>query len=176
MKSTLTQRCIAPLSLMPAFFPSSKWLVKTPTLSHSSIRIFHNLRQNSLFNSALKQSSSVRRDLDAFAEAPTTSSAALQGPSITLNISGIATDFLSSGQIAASLTSLSRTLDEYADLSKKELIPARQEKAQERIKSFRADLLDYRQSFECLRKDREEIVSLPPTLTLCSNPSSKALR
>ena len=35
--------------------------------------------QNSLFNSALKQSSSVRRDLDAFAEAPTTSSPALQG-------------------------------------------------------------------------------------------------
>ncbi|KAK4697284.1 golgi SNAP receptor complex member 2, partial [Lecanoromycetidae sp. Uapishka_2] len=33
---------------------------------------------NSLFNSALKQSSSVRRDLDAFAENPATSSPALQ--------------------------------------------------------------------------------------------------
>jgi hypothetical protein len=72
------------------------------------------------------------------------------------------TNSLIIGQIAASLTSLSRTLDEYADLAKKELIPAKQEKAQERIKNFRADLLDYRQSFERLRKDREDIVSFPP--------------
>lgn len=35
--------------------------------------------QNSLFNSALKQSSSIRRDLDAFAEAPANSPPALQG-------------------------------------------------------------------------------------------------
>lgn len=35
--------------------------------------------QNSLFNSALKQSSAVRRDIDTFAESPGTSSPALQG-------------------------------------------------------------------------------------------------
>ncbi|KAA6406907.1 MAG: synaptobrevin [Lasallia pustulata] len=93
---------------------------------------------NSLFNSALKQSSSVRRDLDAFADAPATSSAALQG------------------QISTSLTSLSRTIDDYSQMAKRELIPSKQEKAYERIKSFRADLLDYRQSFDRLKKDREE--------------------
>ncbi|MCJ1305954.1 protein transport protein bos1 [Hypocenomyce scalaris] len=96
---------------------------------------------NSLFNSALKQSSSVRRDLDAFAEAPATSSPALQG------------------QISASLTSLSRTIDDYSEMAKRELIPAKQEKAHERIKNFRAELLDYRQSFDRLKKEREESIT-----------------
>ncbi|MCJ1456535.1 protein transport protein bos1 [Mycoblastus sanguinarius] len=93
---------------------------------------------NSLFNSALKHSSSVRRDLDAFAESPGTSSPALQG------------------QISASLTSLSRTIDDYAEMAKKELIPAKQEKAHERIKNFRSELSDYRQTLERLKRDRED--------------------
>lgn len=93
---------------------------------------------NSLFNSALKQSSSVRRDLDAFAEAPATSSPALQG------------------QISASLTSFSRIIDDYSEMAKKELIPAKQEKARERIKNFRTELVDYRQYFDSLKKDRED--------------------
>lgn len=41
--------------------------------------LLNQVDQNSLFNSALKQSSAVRRDLDAFAEAPTTASPALRG-------------------------------------------------------------------------------------------------
>ncbi|KAL9001665.1 MAG: hypothetical protein Q9188_005369 [Gyalolechia gomerana] len=93
---------------------------------------------NSLFNSALKQSSAVRRDLDAFAENPAASSPALQG------------------QISASLTSLSRTIDDYSETAKKELISAKQEKAYERIKNFRSELLDYRQTFDHLKKDRED--------------------
>ncbi|KAL8900312.1 MAG: hypothetical protein Q9192_001135 [Flavoplaca navasiana] len=93
---------------------------------------------NSLFNSALKQSSAVRRDLDAFAENPASSSPALQG------------------QISASLTSLSRTIDDYSETAKKELIPTKKEKAHERIKTFRSDLLDYRQTFNRLKKDRED--------------------
>ena len=40
------------------------------------------------------------------------------------------------GQIAASLASLSRTVDDYSALSKKELIPEKQEKAFERVKNF----------------------------------------
>ncbi|KAL9632689.1 MAG: hypothetical protein Q9164_005156 [Protoblastenia rupestris] len=93
---------------------------------------------NSLFNSALKQSSSIRRDLDAFAESPQTSSPALQG------------------QISASLTSLSRTIDDYAEMAKKELVTAKQEKAYERIKNFKSELADYRQTLDRLKKDREE--------------------
>ncbi|MCJ1339788.1 protein transport protein bos1 [Bachmanniomyces sp. S44760] len=93
---------------------------------------------NSLFNSALKQSSSIRQDLSTFAETPATSSPALQG------------------QISATLTSFSRTIDDYAETTKKELVTAKQEKARERIKNFRKELQDYRQSFESLKKDREE--------------------
>jgi len=63
------------------------------------------------------------------------------------------------GQIAASLASLSRTVDDYSALSKKELIPAKQEKAFERVKNFRAELGDYRQQFDGLRKAREDAVS-----------------
>ncbi|KAF9895041.1 pyruvate dehydrogenase complex dihydrolipoamide acetyltransferase component (E2) [Aspergillus nanangensis] len=97
---------------------------------------------NSLFNSALKQSSAIRRDLDTFSESPATSSAALQG------------------QIAASLASLSRTVDDYSALSKKELIPDKQEKAFERVKNFRSELGEYRQHFDRLRKEREDAQSV----------------
>ncbi|PGH33678.1 pyruvate dehydrogenase E2 component (dihydrolipoamide acetyltransferase) [[Emmonsia] crescens] len=96
---------------------------------------------NSLFNAALKQSSALRRDLDAFAESPTTTSPAVQG------------------QISASLTSFSRTIDDYSSLSKQELIPAKQELAFERLKNFRTELADYRQLFDRLRKEREDAQS-----------------
>ncbi|KAI9783799.1 MAG: protein transport protein bos1 [Geoglossum umbratile] len=93
---------------------------------------------NSLFNSALKQSSAVRKDLDVFAENPLASSPALQG------------------QISASLTSLSRTIDDYDGMAKRELIPAKQEKAFERVKNFRSELLDFRQQFERLKAEKDE--------------------
>jgi len=93
---------------------------------------------NSLFNSALKQSSAIRKDLDNFADSPAASSASLQG------------------QISASLTSLSRTIDDYNQHAKNELIPTKQEKAFERVKTFRAELLDYRSQFEKLKRERED--------------------
>lgn len=68
------------------------------------------------------------------------------------------TDTVCIGQVAASLASLSRTVDDYSALSKKELIPAKQEKAFERAKNFREELGDYRQRFDQLRKEREDAV------------------
>ena len=62
------------------------------------------------------------------------------------------------GQISATLTSFSRTINDYSELAKQEFNAAKQEKAKERVKTFRAELLDYRQSFERLRKEREESV------------------
>ncbi|KAJ5984700.1 hypothetical protein N7481_006799 [Penicillium waksmanii] len=97
---------------------------------------------NSLFNSALKQSSAIRRDLDTFSQSPSTSSPALQG------------------QIAASLASLNRTVDDYSALSKKELIPEKQQKAFDRVKNFRDELGDYRGQFDKLRREREEAQSV----------------
>ena len=67
------------------------------------------------------------------------------------------TDWLS-GQIQASLTSFSRIIDDYAETAKKELVVAKQEKAHERIKNFRSELADYRQTLDRLKKEREEIV------------------
>ncbi|KAG8526516.1 uncharacterized protein KY384_008716 [Bacidia gigantensis] len=96
---------------------------------------------NSLFNSALKQSTAVRRDLDAFNDSPTNTSPALQG------------------QIQASLTSFQRTIDDYAEMAKKELVPAKQEKAHDRVKNFRNELADYRQTLNHMKKDREDAVT-----------------
>ena len=45
-------------------------------------------------------------------------------------------------------------------MAKKELIPAKQEKAHERLKNFRTELADYRQSFDRFKKDREDSVRL----------------
>ncbi|KAI9825518.1 MAG: hypothetical protein M1819_000510 [Sarea resinae] len=41
-------------------------------------------------------------------------------------------------------------------MAKRELIPTKQEKAFERVKSFRAELVDYRQQFARLKKERED--------------------
>ena len=62
------------------------------------------------------------------------------------------------GQISASLTSLSRTIDDYHALARRELIPEKQQKAFERVKNFRADLVDYRERLDRLKKDREQNV------------------
>ncbi|MCJ1278284.1 Golgi SNAP receptor complex member 2 [Puttea exsequens] len=41
-------------------------------------------------------------------------------------------------------------------MAKKELIPAKQEKAHERIRNYRTELADYRQTLERVKKDREQ--------------------
>ncbi|KAF2141841.1 uncharacterized protein K452DRAFT_271667 [Aplosporella prunicola CBS 121167] len=92
---------------------------------------------NSLFNSALRQSTSIRKDLDAFAESSSLSPALL-------------------GQINASLTSFSRTIDDYNRLAKQEMVAAKQEKAYERIKNFRGELTDYREQFTKLKQENDE--------------------
>ncbi|KAH8809163.1 hypothetical protein F5884DRAFT_734048 [Xylogone sp. PMI_703] len=93
---------------------------------------------NTLFNTALKQSTSLRHDLSS------------QPATLPLTPSTL-------GQISASLTSFSRTLDSYAALAKQEPNPAKQEKAQERLKSFREDLASYRAHFAELKASSEEI-------------------
>ncbi|KAH7128759.1 v-SNARE protein-like protein Bos1 [Dendryphion nanum] len=93
---------------------------------------------NALFNSALRQSTSIRKDLDAFSST-STPTPALQG------------------QISASLTSFSRTIDDYAKLAKQEPVATKQEKAFERLKNFRAELTEYRDSFQRIKTVNEEI-------------------
>jgi Golgi SNAP receptor complex protein 2 len=99
---------------------------------------------NSHFNSALKQTSSLTRDLALFSNPTTTTSPALQG------------------QISASLASLTRTLDDYETLAKRELIPAKKEKAGTRLREFRAQLDEFRREFARVREEREVVVCSPP--------------
>lgn len=62
------------------------------------------------------------------------------------------------GQLSTSLTAFSRTIDDYSSWAKKELIPARKEKAVERMKVFREELTDYRGVFDKLKRERDQAV------------------
>ncbi|KAH8792771.1 hypothetical protein F5882DRAFT_73706 [Hyaloscypha sp. PMI_1271] len=95
---------------------------------------------NTLFNTALKQSTALKRDLSS------------NPPGQTLSPSLL-------GQISVSLTSFARTLDAYADLEKTELNPAKKEKARERIASFRAELQSFREELKELKLQNEEVQS-----------------
>ena len=76
------------------------------------------------------------------------------------------------GQISASLASLSRTIDDYAEMAKKELVHAKQEKAHERLKNFKAELAEYRQTFDHLKRQREEVVSQTSRAILLAGPQA----
>ena len=66
------------------------------------------------------------------------------------------------GQINVSLTSFSRTLDDYNKLAKQEIQTEKQQKAYERIKNFRSELTEYRDRFDRLKQELDERVSLNP--------------
>ncbi|KAI0403803.1 V-snare-domain-containing protein [Xylaria palmicola] len=100
---------------------------------------------NTQFNSALKQSTAIKRDLAALASpdggggggaAPTTPAAL--------------------GSLSASLTGFARTLDEYAALARQELNAAKQDKAHERLRGFRAELAQFRARLDELKARRDE--------------------
>ena len=99
--------------------------------------------QNSLFNSALKQTQLIKRDLDVLSSSPLAASPALQG------------------QISASIASLSRTINDYDTMARRELIPAKKEKAEQRVKNFRKEMAEYRAQFEKLKGQRQEAVGFP---------------
>lgn len=113
-------------------------MVRFHTINTHHIADTNTSSQNSLFNSALKQSTSLRTDLTTLSASPLSAPASL------------------TGQISASLTSFSRTLDSYADLAKTELNATKAEKATERLATFRRDLADYKANFERLRKERDD--------------------
>ena len=54
-------------------------------------------------------------------------------------------------------------------MAKMELIQGKQEKAHERLKIFRIELADYRQSFDRVKKDKEDSVRRPGELLQPSN-------
>ncbi|KAH8681738.1 hypothetical protein BX600DRAFT_447228 [Xylariales sp. PMI_506] len=94
---------------------------------------------NTAFNSALKQSTAIRRDITALTSQ-----------------TGVPLTPAALGALSASLTAFSRTLDEYNQLAKQELVVAKQEKAFERLKNFRSELSEYRDQFNDLKSARED--------------------
>ncbi|AEO67327.1 3fdf7210-fc32-48b7-8f9c-5d144d824ea1 [Thermothielavioides terrestris] len=105
---------------------------------------------NTTFNSALKQRTTIRKDLSALSslasgETPQEQQQHLQ----QLTPAAL-------GSLSASLTAFSRTIDEYNTLAKQEVNPAKQEKAFERIRDFRAELADFRAQLDALKAAREE--------------------
>jgi len=104
-------------------------------------------KQNALFNNALRQSTSIRKDLDQFADSAS--------PSPHLQ-----------AQLNASLATFARTIDDYGKLAKQEPVQTKAEKAHERLKNFRAELEEYRTNFKRIKGVNEEIVRFEPTLRL----------
>lgn len=93
--------------------------------------------QNVSYNSALRQSKSLRSEL---------SNLNAKGQSSPAEI----------GNISASLSSFTKTLDDYNNLARQEIVPKKQEEAYERVKKFREDLSDFRSQVDSLKKTREE--------------------
>ncbi|KAJ7446170.1 golgi SNAP receptor complex member bos1 [Mycena galericulata] len=86
---------------------------------------------NSLYTSGVRQASSLQADLERLRNGE--NSAALLG------------------QISASLTAMNRTVDDYDSMAKREIIKAKQEKAQMRVQKFRTDYTELRSQFEQLK-------------------------
>jgi Golgi SNAP receptor complex protein 2 len=95
------------------------------------------MSQSALYNSALRQSKSIRADLTSLSDAP--------GPNAALQ-----------GQLTTSLSSFSRTLDDYQRSIDSELVVDKATKGKERIANFRSDLLDFRSRFAELKHEKEE--------------------
>lgn len=94
---------------------------------------------NVAYNSALRQSKALRHDLDALSTTPPQS----------LTPSSI-------GNVSASLSSLSKSIDEYAALAPHELAPKKKEEAVARAARFREDLSGFRASVEGIKRARED--------------------
>jgi len=90
-----------------------------------------------LYNSALRQSKAIRADLEAFSSSPT-ANPALQG------------------QLATTISSFARTLDDYQKNIDVELVPEKAARGKERIANFRRELLDVRSRFAELKHERDQ--------------------
>ncbi|GJC94671.1 vesicle transport V-SNARE protein [Colletotrichum higginsianum] len=98
---------------------------------------------NVQYNSALRQSKAIRNDLEKL------SSSAAQPAALTP---------AEIGNVSASLASFSKTVDEYNNLARQELVQKKQEEALERVKKFRDDLSDFKSQVDSLKKAREDAV------------------
>ncbi|PHH67426.1 hypothetical protein CDD81_37 [Ophiocordyceps australis] len=92
---------------------------------------------NVSYNSALRQSKAIRSEL---------SNLSAKGAPTPAEI----------GNVSASLSSFTKTLEEYSSLSRQEIVPQKQQEAFERVKKFRSDLSDFRSQVDDLKKARDD--------------------
>jgi len=92
---------------------------------------------NSLYSLALRQTSSIQAELTELEKSITSSSKG--------NTAGL------HGQIAASLSSLQRTLDDYQTMSKAEVVESKRAKATARIEKFKDDFLALKKQFDQIK-------------------------
>jgi len=109
---------------------------------------------NSLYTAGVRQTSSLESDLERLRGGD--SSAALLG------------------QISASLAAFNRTIEDYEVMTKREMIKAKQEKAQLRGSKFRADYAELRNQFEKLRGEATATNSAAQRAELISGSTSGA--
>ncbi|KAG6918715.1 hypothetical protein DXG01_012200 [Tephrocybe rancida] len=86
---------------------------------------------NSLYTSGVRQTNSLQGDLERLRNGDNSASLL--------------------GQISASLAAMQRTIDDYDSMAKREIIKAKQEKAQMRVQKFRTDYGELRSQFEMLK-------------------------
>ncbi|KAI0253688.1 V-snare-domain-containing protein [Lactifluus subvellereus] len=89
---------------------------------------------NSLYTLGVRQSSSIQADLER-----------LRGGDSSASLLG---------QISASLAGMSRTIDDYDSMARREIIKAKQEKATSRVQKFKSDYAEFRKEFERIKEER----------------------
>jgi len=89
---------------------------------------------NSLYTLGVRKSSSIQADLER-----------LRGGDSSVSLLG---------QISASLAGMSRTIDDYDSMARREIIKAKQEKATTRVQKFKSDYAEFRKEFERIKEER----------------------
>jgi len=79
------------------------------------------------------------------------------------------------GQISASFSAMQRTIDDYDSMTRREIIKAKQEKAQMRVQKFRTDYTELRTQFERLKGETEAAVAEAKRTELISASSASPL-
>ncbi|KAI0644464.1 V-snare-domain-containing protein [Trametes meyenii] len=90
---------------------------------------------NSLYTLGVRQTNSIQADLERLRNGEKSASLL--------------------GQISASLAAMHRTVEDYDSMAKREIIKAKQEKAQMRVQKFRTDYADLRAQFERVKSEHE---------------------
>lgn len=125
-----------------------------PPPRHPTIKT--NSSQNTTFNSALKQSTAIRKDLAQLQSQPLATAASSDSASSPSAAQVLTPAAL--GSLSASLAAFQKTIDEYNSLARQELNPAKQEKAYDRIRNFRTEHAGYRRELDALKAARDEVL------------------